>query len=209
MSNFIVEPNPKVIITDADSRELSLLSFHIVVIVEPDPETWMGSVEMEVGDVIQLFNEGLHAELDPESDIYRGQTRILLSPDEVDRPILLWVKYTGEDNLFDEPAYTADVTFRLSEYDNFEHLGFYLQGIKQSHPNWNVAIVGGMFEDDVIRIANFISEIGFPTTVVTRQCISRNVFVNLDELMIYQAWLDKYRITGNDFPDDIDDLFEE
>ena len=65
-----------------------------------------------------------------------------------------------------------------------------------------------MFEDDVIRIANFISEFGFSTTVLARQCVSRNAFVNLDELSIYKAWLDKYRIEGDNLSDGIDDKFE-
>jgi len=210
MTDFLVNPDPKVVITDADVTELSLLSFHLIVIVEPDPETWMALPGDNMGEVIDLFNMGLSAELDPENDIYLNDENIVHQPDEIQYPNLLWVRYLADDNnFFDEAAFSSNATFRLSDYDDLQHLGFYLRGVKQSHPNWKVGIVGGMFEDDVIRIANFISEIGFPTTVVARQCISRNVFVNLDELMIYQAWLDKYHITGNDFPDDFDELPED
>jgi hypothetical protein len=207
MTDFLVKPNPKVVITDADVTELSLLSFHVIVIVEPDPETWMALPGGNAGEVLDLFNMGLSAELDLESNIYLDPN-IVHQPDGIEYPCLLWVKYTGDDNLFDESAYLADAIFRLTDYENFQHMEFYCRGIQRSNPDWTVAIVGGMFEDDVIRVANFISDIGFSTTVIARQCISRNIFVNLDELMKYQSWLDKYRLTGND-PDDVDDSVEE
>jgi hypothetical protein len=207
MTDFLVNPDRKVVITEADITELSLLSFHIIIIVEPDPETWMASPDGNMGETLALFNMGLSAELDPENDIYLNDENIIHQPDEIQYPNLLWIQYTGDDNLFDESAYLANATFRLSEYDDFEHLEFYLQGIKQSHPNWKVAIVGGIYEDDIMRIANFIAELGFSTTVLTRQCISRNIFVNLDELMKYKSWLDKHRLAEN-HPKDFDDLFE-
>ena len=207
MTNFLVKPNRHVVITDADSRELPILSFHIVVIVEPDPETWMGAVELNFGEALELFVDGLDAELFPDDTIDSKEIKIATTPDGLDRPILLWVKYTGDDNLFDKPAYTADAIFRLAEYDQFDHLEFYLQGIKRSHPDWKVAIVGGTYEDDIMRVANFIEGLGFAATVLTRQCISRNVFINLDELMKYKSWLDKHRLPNN-HPKDFDDLFE-
>jgi hypothetical protein len=209
MTDFLVNPDPKVLITDADITEISLLSFHMVVIVEPDPETWMALPGDNMGEVIDLFNMGLRAELDPENDIYLNDENIVHRPDEIQHPNLLWIQYPGDDNFFDEAAFLSNAIFRFLDYDDFQHLEFYLRGVKQSHPNWNVAVVGGMFEDDVIRVANFIAEIGFPTTVVARQCVSRNAFVNLDELAIYKAWLDKYRIAGNDFSDDSDELFKD
>jgi len=209
MTEFLIAPNPEVVISNSDVTELSLLSFHIIVIVEPDPETWMAFPGGNIGDVMDLFNMGLSADLDPENDIYFNDENIVHHPDEIQYPNLLWIRYTGDDNFFDEAAFLSNAIFRLSDYDDFQHLGFYLQGLKQSHPDWKVAVVGGMLEDDVIRMANIITEIGFQTTVVARQCISRNVFVNLDELMIYKAWLDKYGIAGDNFPDDIDELFED
>ena len=209
MTEFLVAPNPEVVISNSDVTDISLLSFHIIVVVEPDPETWMALPGNNIGDVVDLFNMGLSAELDPESDIYLNDENIVHHPDEIQYPNLLWIRYMDDDNFFDEAAFLSDAIFRLSNYDAFQHLDFYLQGLKQSHPDWKVAVVGGMFEDDVMRIANFISENGFSTTVIARQCISRNAFANLDELMIYQAWLDKYGIAGNNFPDDIDDIFED
>jgi hypothetical protein len=209
MTDFLVNPDPKVVITDADTAELSLLSFHIIAIVEPDPETWMVFPGNNIGDVMDLFNMGLSAELDPDNDMYVHNENIIYHLDKIQSPNLLWIQYAGDDNFFDEAAFLSNAIFRLSDYDDFENLGFYFQGVKRSHPDWKVAIVGGMFEDDVIRMANLIAEIGFPTTVVARQCISRNAFVNLDALISYKAWMDKYGIAEDNFADDIDELSED
>jgi hypothetical protein len=41
MTNFIVQPNPQIKISDLDSTHLPLLKLHIIALVEPDPESWM------------------------------------------------------------------------------------------------------------------------------------------------------------------------
>lgn len=213
MTEFLVEPNPQIIISNADVTELSLLSFHIIVIVEPDPETWMiipdGNYERKLSYIIELFNTGLDAELDLESEIYLGNDKAITHPPEIQEPHVIWIRYTDDDNYFDDAAAFCNVTFRFFDYDDTANLKFYLEGIRHFNPTWKVGVVGGMFEDDVIRIANFISEIGFSTTVVTRQCMSRNAFINLDELANYKAWLDRFGIMGNDLNSNLDDEFED
>ena len=59
---------------------------------------------------------------------------------------------------------------------------FYIKGVAQEHPNWRVAVLGAMFEDDVIRIANVIQGAWLDTTVIARYCLSSKPFVNLDDL---------------------------
>jgi len=68
-------------------------------------------------------------------------------------------------------------------------MGYYLKGIAQEHPDWKVAVVGAMLEEDVIRVSNFVDQIGLSTTVLTRYCLTRDHFVNLDALDSYQSWL--------------------
>lgn len=213
MTEFLVEPNSQVVISNADVKELSLLSFHIIIIVEPDPETWMiipgEKFEHDLNYIIKLFNKGLDAELDPESEIYLENNTAIARPPENPESHVIWIRYTNDDNYFDDAAAFCNVIFRFFDYDDTANLKFYLEGIKNANPTWNVGIVGGMFEDDVIRIANFISEIGFSTTVVTRQCISRNAFVNLDELSSYKSWLDRYGMMDDDLDSGVENRLED
>ena len=39
MTNFIVQPNPQIKISDQVFAHLPLLNFHIIALVEPDPES--------------------------------------------------------------------------------------------------------------------------------------------------------------------------
>ncbi len=41
MTDFVVPPSPSIILSDADEHLLPLGSFHLVVIVEADPNSYM------------------------------------------------------------------------------------------------------------------------------------------------------------------------
>ncbi len=119
---------------------------------------------------------------------------------------VIWLRYFS-DGFFAGAAQFCNAIFNFFDYDDTANLKIFMGGIKFSHPDWKVAIVGGLFEDDVIRIANLVSKTGFQTTVLSRQCISRNIFINLDELLVYKAWLDKYKLGSDSETDgfEIDD----
>jgi len=61
-----------------------------------------------------------------------------------------------------------------------------------------VAILGAMFEDDVIRVANAIHESGLETTVIQRYCLSSEAFDNLDDIFALIAKL-RRKGQGDDF----------
>ena len=65
--------------------------------------------------------------------------------------------------------FVATFPFDFEEYDD---LRFYIQGVAQNHPMWRVAVLGARFEDDVIRVANVIQEAGLDTTVIARYSLS-------------------------------------
>ncbi len=92
MTKFMIPPLPEVVLTDADETQLSLRSFQIIIIVEPDPETWM-LVNNNDELVIELFNTGLAAELDPESELYLSNGKTVVHPPDIPEPNVIWVRF--------------------------------------------------------------------------------------------------------------------
>jgi hypothetical protein len=90
----------------------------------------------------------------------------------------------------------------------FEKLCLLLDGIAKSYPAQNrVAIVGGTYGDEIIRAANAVQSLGFDTTIVTRYCISENVFINLDDVIdLLNA--ERKKLLG-DLLDDFDEEFDD
>ncbi|MBC8506945.1 MAG: hypothetical protein ISR58_20750 [Anaerolineales bacterium] len=176
MPDFIIQPSPKVIISDASNSELPLHTFELLILVEPDPETWMvrpgGSDNWS--EIVNSYNEAIADEF-PDYAI----------------PFMALLHYQDAYNIFD---YLVDigfvnVIFHLFDYNDLSSFEYYLRGIIAEHPTWKVGVIGAMLEEDVIRIANFVSETGLPTTVLNRYCLTRESFINLDALDDYRSWL--------------------
>jgi hypothetical protein len=188
MTQFVVEPSPNISISDADEAGLPLSYFHLVVLVEPDPETYMAMP----GDIhkLEFVLRTLAASIRNEVNPHRLVEYDIDIPEDIERTCYVWVRY-GDSDLFDDVAASVrdHVTFTLVDASDLEHLTYYLQGLTSNHPDWRAAVIGGMFEDDVIRIANLIQDFGLETTVLTRYCISNKTFVNLDSLADYVEWL--------------------
>ncbi len=187
-----VQPNPGVAISDADENTMPLNYFHLVVIVEPDPESYMPLEEdaPKLEFVIQGMSESISDENDPDRII---QYEIQI-PDDAPETNYLWLRYDGIS--YFAPVIrgiTIKAAFYLSEYDDLDHFGYYLRGIFPEAKEWRVAVIGAMFEDDVIRIANFIDESGFSATILKRYCLSNSTFINLDNLLEYTDWLRSYQ----------------
>jgi hypothetical protein len=188
MTQFIVEPSPDVTISDADETRLPIGYFHLVVLVEPDPEMYMAmpndihKLEFVLRNIAMAIRNEVnpHRLIDYEIEI----------PEDVDLTYFIWIRY-GDSDLFDDVAEVVghQVTFTLADAGDIENFTCYLQGMVDNHPDWRVAVIGGMFEDDVTRIANLVQEYGLEVTVLTRYCISNKTFVNLDNLADYVEWL--------------------
>jgi len=193
MSDFEVEPLPGIVISDAEEAELPIQTFQIICIVENDPESYMSFPE-DSKNRKYLMKEMLKRfkiEVDPEGSKYDKR------PDGERKPTsFIWLYYDSEEyeedinyfKKFAEASY-ARVNIKLWDSEDIENLKFYLQGAFYSHPDWQVAVIGSMFEDEVMTIANLSKGIGIPTTILTRYCLSRKAFVNLDEAVDYTLWL--------------------
>jgi hypothetical protein len=175
--DIIVQPSPNITIFNADCIELPVWKFDLLVIVESDPETWMASPtdDHKVSDVLDIRNHSLIEELEMEDDAYVE---------------CIWIRCTSDEscNFFTRAAagFNPTVTFTNISYDyeaGQEPLEFYLHGLKERHPEWKIGVIGAMYEDEVMRIANLFDRYGFAVTVLVRHCVSNSVFVNLDKLV--------------------------
>jgi hypothetical protein len=217
---FSVEPAPGVSISDADIPDLPLAHFHLVIIVEPDPETWMPQLDSEdaLDGVIKLHNEGMLFELvDMDAPL-----TIKLPPSElVDEPQKVRLHFEEpEFGFYTYVGWFCDAAFHCTDYSESRAFDYYLKAILAEHPEWRVAVVGAVLEDDVIRVANRIDALGFATTILTRYCIPGELFINLDGLANYQSeylfWLREHGcdiednfLTSHLFDDEDDDEDDE
>lgn len=211
MNNNIVEPLPGVIVTDDDEKALPLRSFHLIVIVEPDPESYLlppGDLE-KFGQYLYEKYELFDIELDPDNPLSIPSTFI----DDIEETAVIWLRYSDDfTNLFSKFAdmpYTK-ANFILWDASDMRHFEYYLKGIKEQHPAWRVAVIGAVFEDEVMQIANIISNNGFTTHVLTRYCISNQIFINLDNLIELEQWTRTAgRKEGKEYHSWLDDWLQE
>jgi len=189
MANFILQPSPRVTISDAPTAELPLYSFHLIVLVEPDPATWMhqpGSQEIW-GKTIQRQNNAIEEELFPDS---HPLSEIPPQTDSTWTTLAL-LHYDDAYNFYDQLLEMGFIhtVFHLIDYNDLDNFGYYVKGIAHENPTWRVAVIGAMLEEDIICIANLVSETGLSTTVLSRYCLTRESFINLDALYDYKSWL--------------------
>lgn len=173
--------DPRVKISDVDISSLPLRNFHIVILVEPDPETWMMPEEDE-DNLSQLLD--MYSELiidDALGDIDPANITVPIAKD-VEETLIVIVSQSYEVLYFEPVAEYGDFIINNNDFE-FERLRVLLEGIAKNYPAWKrIAIIGGMFGDEILRVANVVQAAGFDTTIVTRYCISEKVFVNLDDL---------------------------
>ena len=181
MTDFIVPPHPDVKISSLDFEHLPLVNFHIVAVVEPDPESWMpnlgddDNLDAALEVYIQMISDELYPDFDPSClavDVAK----------DVAESRVIWVGGGAASFYYEAIAGVhAKVAFTF-DFEEYEDLRFYIKGVAQEHPDWRVAVLGAIFEDDVIRVANVIQEAGLDITVIARYCLSSKAFVNLDDL---------------------------
>ncbi|RPJ49431.1 MAG: hypothetical protein EHM21_07080 [Chloroflexi bacterium] len=190
MSEYTVPPSPGVVISEADQSQLPLIAFHLVVIVEADQESYMPVPNdlVNLGYILYEAYRSFEAEIDPDNtEAVNWEV-----PEDVEETAFVWLRNYDEDaNYYKQFAETAYVkaSFTLGDLDDTEHFLYYLRGLAAAHPDWRAAVIGAMFEDEVMQVANLIDEVGFSTTVLTRYCLSNQAFVNLDNLFAYDQWV--------------------
>ena len=178
-----VQLNPKVKISDLDLTSLPLWHFHIVVLVEPDPETWimpdddMDNLDKLLSMYSDLIIDDVFGDIDPS--IITTPT-----PDDVkDTFIIMAGEGLGQSFSFEPVIGYSDFIVNNNNFE-FDKLRLLLDGIAKNYPTKKkVAVVGGMYGDEIVRAANAIQSADFDTTIVTRYCISEKVFVNLDDMI--------------------------
>lgn len=171
--------HPEILVTDDLGYDYPLQFFNLFIIVEPDEEEWEPHPDSDEDDpdVQQPWDihcEMLENEIDPDSEIERPNPDILLQRETQ----VLWLRNSIFNYYTDFAFDSASVIF-LRDYKDFlppNNMIWYLESAYHYHPEWNIAVVGGMFEDDVTTTANIIHGIGFKTTILTRYCLSVNGF---------------------------------
>jgi len=192
MSDFIVPPHPEVKISSLDFEHLPLVNFHIIAVVEPDPESWMPNLgdDDNLDAALEVYTQMVSDELYPDFDLSSLAVEVAK---DVAYPRVIWVGGGAVSFYYEDITDVhAKVAFTF-DFEEYEDLRFYIKGVAQEYPDWRVAVLGAMFEDDVIRVANVIREAGLDTTVIVRYCLSSKAFVNLDDLF---ALRDKLRRKG-------------
>lgn len=171
--------HPEILVTDDLGGDYPLQFFNLFIIVEPDEEEWEPHPDSyeDNPDVQQPWDihcEMLENEIDPDSEIERPNPAILLQRETQ----ILWLRNSFFNYYADFAFDSASVIFRR-DYEDFlppKNMIWYLESVHHYHPEWKIAVVGGMFEDDVTTTANIVHDIGFNITILTRYCLSVNGF---------------------------------
>lgn len=199
----MIELNPGVKVSDLDMSLLPLFNFHIVVVVEPDPESWAlpNNDKERFSQLLEMRSELI------VDDIFQNDTEpgVITAPaaGDVSETLIITVGEGQGFYYFTPMLEYSSYTASLNDFD-FDKLRVLLDGIIKNFPLWKrVAVVGGVYEDEIIRVANTVQKAGFDTTIITRHCISNDVFDNLDEI-----W-DAIDAAKREMPDYFDELDNE
>src|SRR5688500_2111338 len=119
--------DPKVKISDLDMSLLPLCNFHIVIVVEPDPETWMMPEDDSdnLSQVLELYSDLIVVDVIGEYE--PGTVTVPFSAD-VERTLLITVCEYLEVVYFEDTAQFSSFLITNSGYD-FQKLRWFLDGI--------------------------------------------------------------------------------
>ena len=163
--------HPKVSLSQAADPDLPLPAFQVLVVVEPDPESWMPKANTE-----QVTRHAAQRVLQEQA---RGMEREVLDP-----PVVIWLGGLCTQ-LFEplgEVAQVALAELRMPDYTALRHLIYFMRGLRRQHPAWQCAVVGATLEDDVVQAANALAKTGWTVTLLARYCVSLEAFEDLDAL---------------------------
>jgi hypothetical protein len=196
---------PDIHISDESAAELPLTDFDLLIIVEPDPEHYLLAPDNE--EALQVVLDHLLEEFNEElgQDLFDSEEAPPLPG-----PRLAWLSYEADDYFItfmeDNPV---SVYFRLEDAADLEAFEDYLTGASSNHPDWRVGVFGGMYEDDVMRVAGMVQEAGLQTTVLKRYCLSSKSFVDLSTITEEerQALMEQMEDLESSFWEDEEDIF--
>ena len=177
------ELNPKVKISDLDMAVFPLYNFHIVIVVEPDPETWMVARgdQKKFSKLIEKYSDLISQELWGIDD---EATSEIPKAEDVKETLVIMATEGQTIVSFKPMVEWSPFIVQSPEDYEFKRLRVLLDGIKQNYSAWNrIAIVGGVYDDEIVRAANAVQAAGFETTIVTRYCLFQNVFINIDDAL--------------------------
>lgn len=162
MDGQFIRPHPSLQIRTDNRRTLPLSHFQLLVVVEPNPETWTLSPGEEATYAYRtrLLSEMIMDELTEDHN-----------PEAYDRLVVLWIK--GSLFPYSNPVVEelSDLTITsLFDYGHLEHLGYYISGVSLYHPDWRAAVIGAADQQEVIRVGNVLQDSGLWTTVLGRYC---------------------------------------
>ena len=181
-----ITPNPGISISNKDCFEQPLRSFGILILVEPDPETWTPDVNKtdftDAPWIIQskLMEDDYTGEFANSSGdpIYIDSE--LMLPAE---PLTVWFGRADASKYYKNVVTTfCDIEFKYQDYSDIpEFFTMFFKALKAQKSINKVAVFGAIFEDEVVRVANAMQEMGYDTTILTRYCLSQGGFTNLED----------------------------
>ena len=189
MIQFKVQPHPAVQIRDDSLYDLPLGFFDLIVIVEPNPETWMVSPEDEAEHTrfAQVMLDSIDLEYQALLGILNEESLQAFNPDIALNPEMKIIRLMNMSENIDffecDTTRYADATFFYEVGETLipEFFSLFFTALKPCYPAWRVAVFGAIFEDEVMRTANAIQAAGFDTTILTRYSMSERGFVRLEE----------------------------
>lgn len=165
MSTRLIQPHPSLSIRSEDRHLLPLSNFQLLIVVEPNPETWTlaPGEESTYSYRTQLLSEMIMDEItDDGSDPHQ---------EAFSKLVVVWLKgslFPYSNQVIEE---LSDLTITtLFDYGHLEHLGYYITGISIANPDWHAAVIGAAEQQEVIRVGNVVQENGLWTTVLARYC---------------------------------------
>lgn len=174
--------NNGILVTDDQGAHFPIRFFDLVVIVEPDQFKWTPDrvldLDNELDEIWDIQCEMISHETFSEEKIENQDVAV----DFAEETRFLWLRNFAFNYYEKFAGGAAQIAFHYDDHRNFsDDMQWYLQAAFKHHPNWRVAIIGGLFEVEVVMAANQIHAMGFNTTVLTRYCLSTSGFRPIKE----------------------------
>ena len=197
---YLTRPNPGLNMVEEHAFPPSLAHYHVMVMIEPDWHAWCAQPRGEPGlawweyrhqriwdEIFELKTRLLEI---PEY-LYTELTEHGAEIPSASQYRLVWVG-TNPPDFGEEPftqyrhmhAWSDEIAAQVGEFversilwisfgsqnRDFHDLLLYLRGAAALHPDWQVAVLGGMLEDEVVQVANAIQELGLSTHLLVNMC---------------------------------------
>jgi hypothetical protein len=187
-NNFSLDPC--VSLAREDPNQLSLRHFDLLVFVEPNQEANVGqTVESFLNEadwkcVLDGLDNELGWNVECEADENKNLetkpiNKVTISP----MTRIIWIKNEMEDANYFENCISISLSdaifpYKIGSKELPAFLIIFAHDLKYQFPGMKVAIIGGIFKNEVFRVANLFQQSGLETTILTRYCFSEQGFVN-------------------------------